>query len=54
MSPQTENSDFGVVSSLFINWLKLAEGPLYRANILKLVDLVSSSIEQTSKVCSAQ
>jgi len=34
--------------------LKFADGTLYRANILKLDDLVSSSIAQASKVCSAQ
>jgi hypothetical protein len=60
MSPQIKNSDYGlfkyfrVASSLFIKWLKLAEGALYRANILKLDDLVSSSNALTSKVCSAQ
>jgi hypothetical protein len=51
MSPQIKNSHFGlykcfsVASSLFINWLKFAEGALYRANILKLDDLVSMSIQ---------
>jgi hypothetical protein len=60
MLPQSKNSDFGlckyfwVASSLFINWLKFAEGTLYKTNILKLDDLVSSSTAQTSKVCSAQ
>jgi len=60
MSPQIKNSDFGlykyfrVASSLFIHWLKFAEGALYDSNILKLDDLVSISTAQTSKVCSAQ
>jgi hypothetical protein len=60
MSPEINNSDFGLykylrlASSLFINWLKFAAGALYEANILQLDDLVSSSVAQTSKVCSAQ
>jgi len=54
MSPQIKNSDcslhtyFGVASSLSINWLQFAEGALYKANILKAGDLVSSSIAQIS------
>jgi len=35
-------------------YIKFAEGALYKANILKLDDLVSSSTAQTSEVCSAQ
>jgi hypothetical protein len=60
MSPQIKDPDFGlykyfrVASSLFINWSKFAEGALYKANILKLDDLVSSSIAPTSEVYSAQ
>jgi hypothetical protein len=60
MSPQIKDPDFGlckyfrVGSSFFINWLKFAKGVLYKANILKLDDLVSSSIAQTSEVCSEQ
>jgi len=58
MSPQIKNPDFGlykyfrVTSSLSINWLKFAEGALYKANILKLDYLVSSSNAHSSKVCS--
>jgi hypothetical protein len=60
MSQQIKNSDFGlykyfrVAPTFFINLLKFAEGALYKANILKLDDLVSSSTAQTSEVCSAQ
>jgi hypothetical protein len=42
MSPHITNSDFGlykyfrVASSLSINWLKFAEGALYKANIFRL------------------
>jgi len=60
MRPQIKNSDFGlykyfrVASSLFINWLKFAEGALYKVNILTPDDLISSATAQTSKVCSAQ
>jgi hypothetical protein len=45
---------FRVASNFLINWLKLAEGVLYKANILKLDDLVSSLTARTSKVCSVQ
>jgi len=60
VSPQIKNLDYGlykyfrVASSLSINWLHFAEGALYKDNTLKLDDLVPSSTEQTSKVCSAQ
>jgi hypothetical protein len=60
MSPQIKNSDcelykyFRVASSLSINLLKFAIGAQYKGNILKLDDLVSSSIAQTFKICSAQ
>jgi hypothetical protein len=60
MSPQIKISDFGLckyfrlASSISINWLKFAAGALYKANNLKLDDLLSSSIAQTYKVCSAQ
>jgi hypothetical protein len=60
MSPPIKNSDFGlykyvrVASNFFINWLKFAEGALYKAAILKLDDLVSSYTAQTSEVFSAQ
>jgi hypothetical protein len=55
MSPHIKNSDFGlykyirVASSLSINWLKFAEGTLYKAKIPMLDDLVSSSIHELSK-----
>jgi len=60
MSPQIKNSDFvlykyfSVACILSINWSKFSEAALYKANILKLDNLVSSSIAQASKVCSAQ
>jgi hypothetical protein len=60
MSPQIQNSDFGlyryfkVPYNLSINWLKSAERALYKGNILKLDDLVSSSTAQTAEVCSVQ
>jgi hypothetical protein len=59
MSSQIKNSDFGlcnyfrVASSLFKNWLKFSEVALYRADILKLDDLVSILTAETSKVYSA-
>jgi hypothetical protein len=43
MLPQIKNSDFGlfkyfrVASSLSINWLKFADGALYKANILNVL-----------------
>jgi hypothetical protein len=39
-----------VAFNLFINWLKFADGGLYKANILKLDDLVSSSTAQPSSL----
>jgi hypothetical protein len=60
MSPQIKNSNFGlykylrVAPHLFMNWLQFAEGTLYKANILKLGDLVLSSTAQISKVCFVQ
>jgi hypothetical protein len=45
---------FRVVSSLYKNWLKFPEWAVYKAKILKLDDLVSSSVAQTFKVCCAQ
>jgi len=60
MSPQIKNSDFELYKyfreacSLSINRLKSVEGAVYKANILKLDDLVSCSVAQTSRFCSAQ
>jgi hypothetical protein len=60
MSPQIKKSGFGlykyfrVASNHFINWLKSSDGAMYKANLLKLVDLISSSTIQTSKVYSVE